>query len=213
MLNEIDSSTLHDQQTIQELIQIVNEAPVYEVSKIQNRDWSNYEYFIYPFKGITFCPPLLELNICRVLSKAIPPGTEVILSIDTDGISIAKFIGAELGIPVLIVKEFHYNQDNFTLSQKAAYHERSMFIPALTRQKHVAFIDAVVSSGGTALAVIETLEKNDCTVSGVFTVFNKPKLEGANKIIETGQRFVAVVDVIIENGSAVASRSKHFNGK
>jgi adenine/guanine phosphoribosyltransferase-like PRPP-binding protein len=163
---------------------------------------------------MTVTPPLLEMEICCILAKTLPPDVDTILTIDTDGISIAKFVGAILGIPVLVAKEFHYDQNCLEFTQRAAYHERTMYIPAAVRNKHVAFIDAVVSSGGTALEIINTLESNTSTLAGVFTVFNKPKLAGFKKIINTGHEFVAIADVTINNGfteTTVSSQLKHMH--
>ncbi len=118
---------------------------------------NSYHYYIYPFKGITLTNFKLLQTLSEYLARMIPKETETILTIETDGISVATCVAAELSLPLIICKSFYYNMPAIELPQKTGYYERQMYLPRIIEGKKVAIVDCMMSTGGTVKGMIETI--------------------------------------------------------
>lgn len=134
----------------------------------------SYLYFLYPFKGYSLANTKHYKLLARYLAKMIPQETEVIVSIESDGIGIATLVAAELALPLIISKHHHYHVDCVKLEQEAGYHKRDMYLPKLVAGKKIAIVDCMVSTGGTVNALVKAIESLDgTTILGTYCVNDK----------------------------------------
>jgi adenine phosphoribosyltransferase len=154
-------------------VQAFLDAPVYTVSG-NGGSVESYNYFLYPFKGLSLVSSRINEFLGRYLSRLVAPGTEVIVTIDSDGIGVGSFVASELDLPLVIAKSFHYHQDCVSFSQKAGYHERIMYLPKCLAGKKVAIVDCMVSTGGTIQGMLGAMKEiGGVEVTGILCVNNK----------------------------------------
>lgn len=172
-IKDISAELAHEKKVFDQATREFTEAKTYTVSD-NGGSVGDYNYYIYPFKGITLTNfKLLEI-LSKYLAKMVPKDTEVILTIESDGISVGSFVAAELGLPLIICKSFHYHTPCLEFTQKTGYYNRTMYMPKIIAGKKVAIVDCMVSTGGTVKAMIETiLQLENTQVTGVFCLNNK----------------------------------------
>jgi adenine phosphoribosyltransferase len=135
----------------------------------------NYNYFIHPLTDTI--PPLepeLLDEICeRILAVAVRDA-DVIVTMEAMGIHIAALLSQKTGIPFNVVRKRQYWLPNeVVLDQKTGYGQSNMFINGIKKGDRVLLIDAVVSTGGTLIAVVEGLRKAGAVVKDVVCVIEK----------------------------------------
>ncbi|MBI5728810.1 MAG: hypothetical protein HY983_01000 [Candidatus Magasanikbacteria bacterium] len=155
------------------VVETFRNAPVYTITESAG-SLNSYQYFLYPFKGFSLVSHRLNAFLGRYLAKLVAPETEVIVTIDADGIGVASFVAAELDLPLIIAKPFHYQQNCVEFIQEAGYHRRTMYMPALIQGKKTAIVDCMVSTGGTIAGMVAAIQKIPGTaVTGILCVNNK----------------------------------------
>lgn len=173
-IREMSSALSADKREFDEAVTVFKTARTYKVSQDLGGSVSDYHYYIYPFKGITLTNFKLLQTLARYLAKMVPRETEVILTIESDGISVATLIAAELGLPLVICKSFHYNMDMVELPQKTGYYKRTMYMPRVIEGKKIAIVDCMISTGGTVQGMVNAVAGLSKTeITGIFCVNNK----------------------------------------
>ncbi len=187
-------------------VQAFAESPVYEVTN-NGGTVDSYKYFLYPFKGMSLVSHRLNSVLGKYLAKLVAPGTEVIVTIDSDGIGIASFVAAELDLPLIIAKSFHYNQPSIKFIQQAGYHLRTMYLSKAIAGKKVAIVDCMVSTGGTVKAMIEAMQQiPEVTVTGILCVNNKSNY-GAQNTTLFGVPYTFLIETKINEAGLVEAKS------
>jgi adenine phosphoribosyltransferase len=172
-IRTISHSVMEQKNILDAAVQTYKDTPVSTVSRTDGLV-QGYQYFLYPFKGMTLVNSAWYQTLGVFLSKMIPKETEVIVTIEADGIGIAHFVGAALSLPVIISKHFHYHVPHISFVQQAGYHKRDMYLPTIIKGKKVAIVDCMVSTGGTVQSMIEAIQTLEGTViTGIFCVNDK----------------------------------------
>ena len=135
-VERLSASIAEEKRQLDEIISVFQNSEVYSVAD-RGGSVGSYKYFIYPFKGLTLVNQKLYAGAGKYLARLIPAETEVILTIESDGIGLASFVGAELGLPVIICKSFHYNVPSIEFVQKTGYYERPMYLPKIIEGKNL----------------------------------------------------------------------------
>ncbi len=162
-----------EKEALDSVVEIFRNSPVYNV-KDKGGSVENYKYFVYPFKGFNLVNYSLYYTLGRFLAKFIAPTTEAIITVESDGIPVASFVAAEMGLPLIIAKSFHYNLPCVEFEQKTGYYARTMYMSQAVAGKEVALVDCMVSTGGTVKAMIDTVQNlASTTVNGVYCINNK----------------------------------------
>ncbi len=125
---------------MEQAIEIFDRSDVYTVSEEIGGSINNYQYFLYPFKGYSLVDISIYKGLAIYLANLIPENTEVILTIEADGIGIATLVAVELGLPLIICKQHHYNTPCVEFEQKTGYYSRKMFMPKLVGKKILALL-------------------------------------------------------------------------
>lgn len=173
---------------------LISASPVYTVKE--------YKYFVYPFKGITAVRVAALHSVTELLCNKLKANQEkftTVATVMTDGVITALPVAMRLKKDIVIARDFHYNyHDALTIQQETGYRSRRLYVARATDiQQPVVFIDAVVSTGRTALAVIDAFRQVGVSVSRVYTVVNKVEYGGESRLQQAGISFQALFDVRI----------------
>lgn len=172
-LRKLSSDIAAESKAINDVIEVFEKAPVYSV-KENGGTVGEYKYFIYPFKGFSLVNYALYFSLGKYLAKFIPKDVEVIVTVESDGIPVASFVAAELGLPLIIAKTYHYNLPCVEFVQQTGYYNRPMFLSKEITGKKIAFVDCMISTGGTAKAVLKAAATLSGTeVKGIYCINNK----------------------------------------
>jgi len=169
----------------------------------------NYQYFMYPFKGFTLANHGVYNTLAEYLANMVAPDTEVIVSIEADGIGIATLVAAHLRLPLVIAKSFHYGVDCVSFTQQTGYYNREMFMTRDVAGKKVAIVDCMVSTGGTVKNMIDVLtSKLECGVTGVHCLNNKSNYQSDSIFGDTPYSYL--FNAYIQDDRVVCDMSDDF---
>jgi adenine/guanine phosphoribosyltransferase-like PRPP-binding protein len=169
---------------------------------------NEYKYFVYPFKGITPIKSTSLRYLTEILCDCLSANREkarTIATVMTDGLITALPVAMRLKKDLLVARDFHYNyHDALSLQQKTGYSTRQLYVAHPNDiLEPVAFIDAVVSTGQTALGIIETFRQAGLAISRVYAVVNKIEYGGEARLREAGIKFEALFDVKIQGNQVI----------
>lgn len=170
---------------------------------------NGYDYFVYPYKGITPIDSEEIRYLAEVVSSKIPKDVDAIFTVETDGIFTALPVAMILNKPLIVARSFHYKMENsFRLSQKTGYYKRNLFFYFDTKKiKKIAFIDCVLSTGGTIKAALNLFEKLNVEVKGIYTVINKINYSNIELINQIEDRLFSLFDVEIKGKNFIVRKS------
>ncbi|MBU0545866.1 hypothetical protein KKA13_01255 [Patescibacteria group bacterium] len=171
---QMRETILEKKRKLDSVLDLFRNASTYAVEESLGGTVQNYQYFVYPFKGVTLVDQSLYKIFAKYLAKMVSKDTEVLLTVEADGIGIATLLAAELGLPLIICKSFHYNIPCVEFVQETGYYKRSMHMPKIIQGKRVAIVDCLISTGGTIKNMIEkAIGLAGTTITGVYCVNNK----------------------------------------
>lgn len=197
---------LVEKEKLDQVLNLYREANIYVVGDDLGGSVSGYKYFIYPFKGLTLVDHGLYKILAQYLAKMIAKDTEVLLTVEADGIGIATLVAAELNLPLVICKSFHYNAPCLEFEQKTGYYNRLMYMPKVIQGKKVGIIDCLISTGGTIKTMIEkAISLPGTTINGVYCVNNKSNYQtgSESKTAFEGYPYRYLFDTKINEGGSV----------
>ena len=93
-IDQIGTQIKAEHSMLEDAVQAFRDADIYTVNR-EDGLVENYQYFIYPFKGMTLVDTALYQLLGKFLARMVPKEAEVIVSIEADGIGIATFVAAE----------------------------------------------------------------------------------------------------------------------
>jgi len=146
-----------------------------------------YEYFIHPLTdAIPALAPELLSEVCDRILKVANPGAEKIFTMEAMGIQIAAVLSQKTGLPVNIVRKRQYwLPGEVVLDQSTGYSKGQMFINAVRKGDRLLVVDAVISTGGTLIAVLNALKRIGAEVVDVVCVIERG--DGIDKVkVATG---------------------------
>ena len=186
----------------------LSEMPIYKTE-------NGYEYFVYPYKGIT---PIdsKEINyLAEIFNSKIPKDVDLIFTVETDGIFLALPLSSLSEKPLVVARIFNYNVTNFfQFTQETGYYKRELFFSFdLNKIKKVAIVDCILSTGGTLKAAIDLFKKLGVEVEGIYVVINKINYSDTKFLDQIKDRFFAVFDAEIKEDSIVVNKSKYNREK
>lgn len=164
----------------------------------------NYPYFVHP---ITDGIPELRKELLQEITKEILKignfNCDKIITAEAMGIPIATMLTQKTGIPFNIIRKKQYNlQGEVVVLQRTGYSETKLFINSLKKGERVVFVDDVLSTGGTLIAIVKALKNIGVKIIDIIIVIekgeNKKKVEK-----EIGMKIKTLIKVEIENGKVV----------
>lgn len=149
----------------------------------------DYRYIVNP---ITEQEPALEPAILidcadRLLTKLNYQNSTKILTPEAMGIPIATVISFKSSIPLIIATKRKKRVSNEVVVEYATGYERGVLhINNIKRGDKILIIDDLISTGGTVIAMIETIRKLGAEVTDIGAIFNKMDYQGIRRLEELG---------------------------
>lgn len=144
----------------------------------------SYNYFVHPLTdAIPRIEPELMKEICRAIVDNCDLDVDTIATMEAMGIHIAAVLSQLTGLPFNIIRKRQYWLPNeVILDQTTGYSKGKLFINAINRGDRVLIVDAVISTGGTLIAVINGLKKSGAEIKDIICVIERG--DGAQRVKE-----------------------------
>ena len=167
--------------------------------------FGDYEYFIHP---ITDGLPLGRPEVLdEVLSELARIGDwrrcDKIVTAESMGFPLAAGLSMRVRKPYVFIRKRRYGlPGEVSLQQTTGYSKGDMFINGIGRGDRVIFVDDVISTGGTLLAIGKALRGLGAEIVDVLIVFEKTR-EKVRIEEELGVRIKTLLKVQVVQGKLV----------
>ncbi len=134
-----------------------------------------YSYFQHPLTdGAPAIDPNLLREICIRIIQTTNLDVDLILTMEAMGIHIATMLSALTNIPFNIIrKKPCYLPHEVIIDQSTGYGKGKMYMNSIQKGQKILIIDAVISTGGTLIAVLDALKKIGAHVSDIICVIER----------------------------------------
>lgn len=181
---------------LEEFVKTLKESPI-----VKKRE---YNYFVHPVSdGIPAMKPEVLKEIVNIIKEKSDLNIDKIVCVEAMGIHLATALSLETGIPFVVIRKREYGlPGEVPVFQKTGYSEQNLYINALEKGEKIILIDDVVSTGGTYIAVIKSLQKMGVEIVDALAVIEK----GEGKEIvesETGYPLMTLVKIDVVDGKVV----------
>jgi adenine phosphoribosyltransferase len=166
-----------------------------------------YSYFIHPLTDtIPPIEPKLLDEICDGIMSIANLDADVIVTMEAMGIHLAAVLSQKTGLPFNVVRKRQYwLPGEIVLDQETGYSKGRMFINGIKRGDRVLLVDAVISTGGTLVAVLNGLKKIGAKVIDVACVIERG--EGVRVVKEqTGFDVKTLVKIEVDSRVRIIDR-------
>jgi len=154
----------------------------------------------FPEPGVNFkdIAPILEspeafISLARHFARMLSPDVTHLMAIESRGFILGAALAQHLNVSLVLVRkpgklppptlkleyELEYGQDAIEMHQGA-----------LSSNDHVAIIDDVLATGGTANATAQLCEKAGATVEGFYFLIEIEALKGRQKLFSPVHSFI-----------------------
>ena len=167
--------------------------------------FGDYDYFIHP---ITDGLPLGRPEVLdEVLSELARVGDwrrcDKIVTAESMGFPLAAGLSMRVRKPYVFIRKRRYGlPGEVSLKQTTGYSKGDMFINGIGRGDRVVFVDDVISTGGTLLAIGKALRGLGAEIVDVLIVFEKTR-EKVRIEEELGVRIKTLLKVQVVQGKLV----------
>src|SRR5213083_2790112 len=167
--------------------------------------FGDYEYFVHP---ITDGIPLGRPEVLdEVLSELVRIGDwkrcDTIVTAESMGFPLAAGLSMRVHKPYVFVRKRQYGlPGEVSLKQTTGYSKTDMFINNIRRGDRVVFVDDVISTGGTLLAIVKALRTIGAEIVDILIVFEKTR-EKVRMEKELGVRMQTMLQVDVVRGKLV----------
>ncbi len=158
----------------------------------------DYNYIVHPITdGIPYIEPSLLNEVVEEIARRMP-ACQRIVTMEAMGIPIASLLSVKTGIPFTIIRKRKYGlPGEREVVQKTGYGEAKLYINGIEKGDEIVIVDDVISTGGTLVAVVETLKKMGVVIKGIFIAINKGKKEEIEKKI--GMEITTLVNIAVDD--------------
>lgn len=174
------------------------EAPVFKRGE--------YNYFIHP---ITDGVPEIRADLLREVAAQIVRMADLeadkIVTVESMGIPIGTALSLISDIPLVIIRKRKYGlPGEVEVSQVTGYSRSQLFLNGIKKGDRVVVVDDVISTGGTLLAVLKSLEVAGASVKDIVVVVKRG--EGVQRLRSEGYSVKTMVDVEVDEKSVTEVR-------
>jgi adenine phosphoribosyltransferase len=167
--------------------------------------FGDYDYFVHP---ITDGLPLGRPEVLEeVLSELARIGEwsrcDKIVTAESMGFPLASGLSVRVRKPYVFIRKRRYGlPGEVSLKQTTGYSKTDMFINGIRRGDRVVFVDDVISTGGTLLAIGKALQGLGAEIADILIVFEKTREKGKIEK-ELGVRIKTLLKVEVVQGKLV----------
>ncbi|MEM2943301.1 MAG: hypoxanthine/guanine phosphoribosyltransferase [Methanomassiliicoccales archaeon] len=166
----------------------------------------NYDYFVSPITdGIPKMDPDILAEVIEAIIEVGDFDCDMITTPEAMGIPIAVGLSQRLHIPYNVIRKRRYRlPGEITVSQRTGYSATDLYINGIKKGDKIVFVDDVLSTGGTLIAIISALIELGAIIKDVIIVVEKGNAK--SKIEKTtGVRIKTLVRVDVRDGRVVVS--------
>jgi len=161
----------------------------------------DYHYFVHPVSdGIPAIEPELLDALAGHGATMLDPRCDRILTVEALGIPIATAISLRMRKPLTIVRKKRYGlPGEVSVPSSTGYATHTLYLNGVRKGERVAFVDDVLSTGGTITAVARAVKKAGAVLCDALVVIEK----GGNRAKvekEIGIPIMSLVKVEMEDG-------------
>ena len=168
----------------------------------------DYNYFVNPISdGVPAMEPKMLREIALSVYKHADLNIDKIVAVEAMGIHLATALSLATDIPFVVIRKRQYGLEGESeVYQKTGYGSSNLYINDLHAGEKILLIDDVVSTGGTLIALIETLRDLGLELKSVVAVIDKG--EGKELVEkETGVEILSLVKLDVIDGKVVIEKT------
>ena len=163
-----------------------------------------YNYFVNPISdGVPAMNPKMLRELALYVYKHADLDVDKIVAVEAMGIHLATALSLATDIPFVVIRKRQYGLEGETkVHQKTGYGSSNLYINDLHAGEKILLIDDVVSTGGTLIALLDTLKELGLDIKSTVAVIEK----GAGKEIvkqETGVDVLSIIKLDVIDGKVV----------
>jgi purine operon repressor len=136
---------------------------------------------------------------------------DVVMTVETKGIPLAYATGAQLNLPVVLVRRDHQVTEgsavsiNYVSGSQKSLHTMSLSRRAMREKSRVLIVDDFMKAGGTIQGMVDLLAEFDAEVAGVGVLVESGEVDNGERLLHDY--------ISLANLTAVDSRSKQITVK
>jgi adenine phosphoribosyltransferase len=155
----------------------------------------NYNYFIHPITdGVPEVRPELIREVVGNIVRIADLEVDKIVTVEAMGIPIGIALSLICDIPLVIIRKRKYGlPGEIEVSQVTGYSKSQLFLNGINKGDKVIVVDDVISTGGTLLATLQSLQVAGAIVKDVVVVVKRG--EGKEKLSALGFNVKTMVEV------------------
>src|SRR5436189_5067602 len=146
--------------------------------------FGDYEYFVHPITdGIPLGrPDLLDEVLAELTRIGDWSRCDKIVTAESMGFPLAAGLSTRVHKPYVFVRKRQYGlEGEVSLKQTTGYSKTDMFINNIRHGDRVVFVDDVISTGGTLLAVVKAIRTLGAEIANVLLRCDKPRHEARSE--------------------------------
>lgn len=147
----------------------------------------DYAYFIHPLSdGVPKQSSELLIAARDLIHERVDwDSVDIILGIEAMGIPLATALSLSSGKPLVVGRKRSYGlPGEFSIDQTTGYSKGEIFLNDIKQGDRVLLVDDVVSTGGTLLPILKSIDEIQAVVADCWIIFEKG--EGMDMIRKSG---------------------------
>jgi adenine phosphoribosyltransferase len=158
----------------------------------------DYNYFIHPITdGVPQVRPDLIREVVGHIIRIADLDVDKIVTVEAMGIPIGIALSIVTDIPLVIIRKRKYGlPGEIEVSQVTGYSKSQLFLNGIEKGDRVIVVDDVVSTGGTLLATLQSLEVAGALVKDVVVVIKRG--DGVLRLRENGYSVKTMVELDVD---------------
>jgi adenine phosphoribosyltransferase len=157
-----------------------------------------YNYFIHPISdGVPLVRPELLREVIACVVRNADLDVDKIVTIEAMGLPLGSALSQITDIPFIIVRKRKYGlPGEIAVHQTTGYSKGELYLNGINKGDRVLIIDDVISTGGTAKAVIKALELAGAEIKDFIVIIERG--EGKKIIEDMGYNVQTLVKIDVD---------------
>jgi adenine phosphoribosyltransferase len=163
-----------------------------------------YNYFIHPISdGVPLIRPELLREVIATMVRYADLDVDKIVTVEAMGLPLGASLSQITDIPFIIIRKRKYGlPGEIAVHQTTGYSKGELYLNGINKGDRVLLIDDVLSTGGTAKAVIQALEQAGAEIKDFVVVIERG--DGKKVIEDMGYAVKTLVKIDVDaNGVKV----------